>query len=179
MGLHSSWMNPKLELRESAIHSKGIFAREDINKDDRVAIFGGQVMLIDEIDDLPEKYQEYPMQIEERFVLGLRNQEMTEDTDFFNHSCNPNCGFKGQIFLVAMRDIQKGEEITFDYAMIVSPSVGSDIVFSMDCACGAKNCRKSISENDWRLPGLRKRYAGYFSQYLQEKIGKEYPDLGE
>ncbi len=47
------------------------------------------------------------MQIEERFVMGVKSDKDTEDTDFFNHSCNPNCGFKGQIFLAAMRDIKK------------------------------------------------------------------------
>ena len=177
MQLHSSWLNSKLELKESAIHFKGIFAREKINKDERVAIFGGQIMRIDEINDLPENLQEYPMQIEERFVIGIRDHQMTEDTDYFNHSCDPNCGMKGQIFLVAMRDIQPREEITFDYAMIVSPSVGSDIVFSMHCACGAENCRGEITENDWRLPELQKKYNGYFSQYLQEKIDNEFPGI--
>ena len=169
MGLHSSWLNPKLEARESGIHSKGVFAKEYVHKGERVAILGGEVMLIDEIDALPDELQGYPMQIEERFVFGSRRHE-AEDTDYFNHSCNPNCGFRGQIFLVAMRDIEAGEEITFDYAMIVSPSVGSDIVFAMDCACGSENCRGKITEYDWQLPDLQKKYDGYFSQYLQEKI---------
>jgi len=114
------------------------------------------------------------MQIEERFVFGSRGHE-AEDTDYFNHSCDPNCGFRGQIFLVAMRDIAPGEEVTFDYAMIVSPSEYSDIVFEMECGCGSEHCRKNITEEDWRLPELRKRYSGFFSQYLEDRIAQEYP----
>jgi hypothetical protein len=128
-------------------------------------------MFIDEINDLPEHLQDFPIQIEERFVLGSRS--VTEDTDYFNHSCEPNAGFKGQIFLVAMRRILAGEEVTFDYAMVVSESVGSDIVFEMNCRCGARTCRRVITEHDWKRADLRTKYQGYFSQYLQEKIEAE------
>lgn len=173
MSLKSSWMHPALDVRPSPKHGKGIFAKSRLNKGERLAIFGGDIMYIDEIHDLPANMQDYPMQIEERFIIGSRAASEPEDTDFFNHSCDPNAGFKGQIFLVAMRDIQPDEEITFDYAMVVSESPDSSIVFEMDCSCGAANCRKRITEHDWRLPDLRQRYRGYFSQYLEEKIAAE------
>ena len=167
----NSWLNPNLEKRNSNAHGRGIFAKADIRKDERLAIFGGKVMLIDEMYQLPEVMQGYTMQIEERFVLGPAST-IPEDTDFFNHSCDPNCGFNGQVFLVAMRDIKAGDEITFDYSMTVSESVGSDMVFEMVCACGSPNCRKTITEQDWMLPELQARYKGYFSQYIQDKIEK-------
>jgi uncharacterized protein len=165
-----SWISDKLEVRNSKIHKKGVFARESIKKGERLTIFGGEIMRIDELDGLPPGLDEYPMQIEERFVLGSRTARDPEPSDFFNHSCQPNCGFKGQIFLVAMRDIKHNEEVTFDYAMVVSQSIGSDIVFEMECTCGERGCRKQITEDDWRLPALQKKYSGFFSQYIQEKI---------
>ena len=171
MPARHSWLNPKLEVRSSPTHDNGVFARETVLAGERVAILGGDIMLIDEIKHLPDHLQDYPMQIEERFVLGSRST--IEDTDFFNHSCDPNAGFKGQIFLVAMRRIIAEEEVTFDYAMVVSESVGSDIVFEMDCRCGALVCRRVITEHDWKRADLRKRYEGYFSQYLTEKIEAE------
>jgi uncharacterized protein len=167
-----SWVSPKVEVRKSDIESKGVFAKENIKKGERVTIFGGSVMLIDEINNLPEEMQYYAFQIEERFVLGNKTS-VPQDDDYFNHSCDPNVGFRGQIFLEAMRDIKKGEEITFDYAMTISESVGSDIVFEMECNCGSKNCRKIITENDWKNPQLRVKYKGFFSQYIEEKIQKE------
>jgi hypothetical protein len=165
----NSWLHPDLEKRNSTKHGGGIFARADIRKGERLAIFGGKIMLIDEMYELPVEMQGYTMQIEERLVIGPASP-VPEDTDFFNHSCDPNSGFKGQVFLVAMRDIVAGEEITFDYAMTVSASLGSDMVFCMECACGCPGCRKTITEDDWKLPELRVRYKGYFSQYIQEKI---------
>jgi hypothetical protein len=166
-----SWLHPHLEKGSSDTLGWGIFARADIRKDERLAIFGGKIMLIDEMYEIPAMMQSYTMQIEERFVLGPAGTE-PEDTDFFNHSCDPNCGFKGQVFLVAMRDIRAGEEVTFDYCMTVSASVGSDMVFEMDCACGSPHCRKRITELDWMMPELQLRYKGYFSPYIQDKIEK-------
>lgn len=57
--------------------------------------------------------------------------------------------------------------------MAVSESHESNIAFEMECSCGAPNCRKVITEHDWKLPDLQQRYRGYFSQYLQEKIAAE------
>ena len=88
-------------------------------------------------------------------------------------SCWPNAGFRGQIFLVAMRDIAVGEEVTFDYAMVVSKSNGSSIEFEMDCTCGEPACRGRITESDWQRQELRPMYRGYFSQYLEERIEAE------
>jgi uncharacterized protein len=168
MNTHS-WLHPDLEKRDSPTHGGGIFARAAIRKGERLAIFGGKVMLIDEMLEIPLAMQRFTMQIEDRFVLGPAGT-VPEDTDFFNHSCDPNSGFKGQVFLVAMRDICVGEEVTFDYAMTVSESIGSDMVFSMECGCGSALCRKRITEQDWMLPALQIRYEGYFSPYIQEKI---------
>ena len=168
MNTHS-WLHPDLEKRDSATHGGGIFARAAIRKGERLAIFGGKVMLIDEMLEIPVEMQRFTMQIEDRFVLGPAGT-VPEDTDFFNHSCDPNSGFKGQVFLVAMRDIGAGEEVTFDYAMTVAESIGSDMVFSMECGCGSDLCRKKITEQDWMLPELQDRYRGYFSPYIQEKI---------
>src|SRR5712692_3899780 len=173
MKARHSWLNPKLEVRTSRTHGKGVYAREAVPAGERIAILGGDIMLIDEIDLLPDRLQDYPMQIEERFVLGSRSATEPDDAEFFNHSCDPNAGFKGQIFMVAMRPIRAGEEVTFDYGMAVSKSVGSDVVFEMNCICGAPTCRGVITEDDWKRADLRKRYQGYFSQYLQERIEAE------
>lgn len=171
----NSRLHKDLEVRSSWVEGKWVYAKNDIKKGERLAIFWWSVMFIDEIKDLDESMRYYSMQIEERFVFGNKTS-IPEKTDFFNHSCNPNAGFRGQIFLVAMRDISQNEEITFDYALIISESVWSDIVFQMDCNCGSVNCRNQITENDRKMPELRLKYKGYFSQYLAEKISLE--DLG-
>src|SRR5215510_13696998 len=73
-------------------------------------------------------------------------------------------GYDYMIQVDAMRDIQPGEEITFDYAMTES----SD--YSMPCKCGREYCRGIITGNDWKNGKLQQKYAGYFSEYLNKKI---------
>ena len=85
---------------------------------------------------------------------------------YFDHSCNPNAGFRDSITLVAMRTIQKGEEVTFDYCMC------SSALLRFKCACETAQCRKIIRSNDWRKPELQARYAGYFVPYINDKIAR-------
>jgi hypothetical protein len=71
----------------------------------------------------------------------------------------------GQIALVAIRDIQAGEELCYDYAM----SDGSPYD-EFECNCGAPNCRGRVTGDNWRDAELQEKYAGYFSPYLQRRI---------
>jgi hypothetical protein len=81
-----------------------------------------------------------------------------------NHSCEPNLGLQGQIVYVALRDIDPGEELTLDYAMM------DDEAYEMPCRCGANTCRGTITGVDWKKPEIQKRYDGYFSWYIQRRI---------
>src|SRR5436853_64842 len=45
--------------------------------------------------------------------------------------------------------------------------------YSVECNCGAPNCRKILTGRDWQRPELQKRYAGYFSAYLADKIARQ------
>lgn len=172
-----SWLNPKLQLRITKQKGKGLYATEDIRKGSLLCIFGGYIMTRVEEEQLPEAIRDYGMQISEEFIIGIRSESETVDGTFFNHSCNPNAGFKGQIFLVAMKNIRGGEEVTFDYGMVLSKIKGAK-PYKMKCLCGEKNCRTYVSDNDWKLSILQKRYEEYFQWYLEEKI-KRYRNKSE
>ncbi len=70
-----------------------------------------------------------------------------------------------------MRNIKKDEEVTFDYAMVLHRTRGCK-PYRLACKCGGGDCRKVITDMDWRIPELQERYAGYFSWFLQEKIDR-------
>lgn len=104
-----SWMNPNLEIRKTEKYGKGVFAKKDIKKNAMLAIFGGYIMTTQEEEKLPKKIKDYGVQIHNDFVLGIRDaRDIKNDKTLFNHSCSPNAGFKGQIFLVAMKNIGGG-----------------------------------------------------------------------
>jgi len=164
-----SWLNHKLEVRDTEKYGKGIFTNTGVKKDDVLAVFGGYVMRIEEEENLSKDCEDSGVQIMDDFVIASKDAE--EDTDFFNHSCEPNAGFKGQIFLVAMMDIEKDCEVTFDYAMVLHPSKGAHS-YKMKCFCGLDKCRGYITESDWENEILQKKYKGYFQYYLQDKINR-------
>lgn len=158
-----SYLNPKCESREHPAGGCGVYAREKIVQAELISLWGGKIIRKDELDPSMPRFTQRVIQIDED--LYLLTAEGKEPNDCFNHSCDPNLGFFGQIGLVAMRDIESGEELTFDYAM----SDGGPYD-EFNCLCGSKNCRKTITGNDWKLPELWARYEGFFSAYLARRI---------
>jgi hypothetical protein len=105
--IHSG-LNQKLEVRTDKNGQAGIFTWESLWKGEKLAVFGGHVMLISE-EPQNGTGDGYALQIDEQFVLRTRHEHGIEDSDFFNHSCSPNAGFDGTITLVAMRAIAADE----------------------------------------------------------------------
>ncbi len=169
-----SWVSPKVEIRETKKYGKGVFAIEDIGKDEEVMVMGGYILTIDDENNLKGVAEDKPIEISDKFSIGPRNEEDLEKMPqhFINHSCEPNLGFKGQLFIVAMRDIKKGEEISYDYAMVMNSNEDSSTYFKMKCLCGSTDCRNEIAEDDWKILELQKKYDGYFQWFLQDKINK-------
>ncbi|HWQ37164.1 MAG TPA: SET domain-containing protein-lysine N-methyltransferase [Burkholderiales bacterium] len=82
--------------------------------------------------------------------------------DFVNHSCDPNCRLDfrggGRVFLVALRDIPPGEELTFDYATTTTRAgIEAFPGWRFHCLCGATNCRGEVGSVE-DLPPERLAY---------------------
>ena len=161
----ASYLSPKTEVRESSIQGRGLFAIADIAKDEIVAAKGGHIVTRDQLRELTPRLGPAEVQIaEDLFICPVTEEEREGSMIFSNHACNPNIGVCGQIVFVAMRDIRAGEELTHDWAVTDNDD------YSVECNCGAPNCRKILTGKDWQRPELQKRYAGYFSPYLARKI---------
>ena len=161
-----SYLSPKTEVRESKIHGRGLFATMGIAKDEIVAVKGGHIV---DRKTLRERITPRlgPVEIQigqDLFIAPVTDEERELSMLYSNHSCNPNLGVRGEITFVAMRDIRVGEELTHDWATT------DDDEYSVECECGAANCRKILTGKDWQKPELQKRYASYFSAYLADKI---------
>jgi SET domain-containing protein len=159
------YSNPKLEGRDIPEKGfKGLFATENIQKGELLTLYMGELIDGAILDTLPAADQVHILQIEEDLYIKPLAEEAAH---YVNHSCEPNAGLAGQISTVALRDIEAGEEICFDYAMCDGSPYDE-----FSCLCGSAQCRKTISGNDWQRPELWERYQGYFSPYLQRRIDK-------
>lgn len=171
-----NWQNPKLFLQHVKTYKGrnngrdkgfGVFTSKNIKKGECLVIFGGYIIPRDRVFDLPKALQEYCYQIHDNFFFGPVKKNEVSLSEHYNHSCEPNAGFKDSITLVAIKDIKKDEEITMDYAMCIT---GNE--FNFKCDCGLKECRKYIKGSDWKIKKLQEKYGNYFQPYILEKINK-------
>jgi SET domain-containing protein len=164
----ASYLSPKTRIRKSPIHGRGLFASRPIRKGEIVAIKGGHILDRPALSRVRRRIAAAYIQIDELFYIGaLRSAEVALNKIFINHSCEPNLGIRGQITFVARRAIEAGEELTYDWAM------EEDAPAVTRCACGARRCRGRLTGQDWKIASLQKRYRGYFSAYIEEKIRKQ------
>ena len=99
------------------------------------------------------------------FQCGQAEFMLAQDIDrFMNHSCDPNTWWEGQT-LVARRDIQAGEEITYDYAT-------ADILlaFEMPCNCGSQFCRGLITNRDYLNPAWQQQYGRHLPPHVLQAL---------
>ena len=158
------YLSPKLEVRPDPEKGGfGVFACAACQAGEVLVVWGGNVVTEELLEQLPPVMQHHSVQIDEG--LYLATVDGLEPADYVNHSCEPNLGLRGQITLVALRDIQPDEEACFDYAMTDSTPYDE-----FECHCGLPNCRKVITGHDWKMPELWAKYQGYFSPYLQRRI---------
>lgn len=163
-----TYISPKAKKNlPSKIHGFGLFAIENIKKDEVIVVKVGHVMNLKELKSLPIYDRHAELQIDDDLFIGPKNEaELIESMAYINHSCDPNMGKRGDVISVAMRDIKAGEELVSDYATI------NDNNNKFNCNCGSLSCRKVISGKDWMLPDLQKKYEGYLSSFIEYKIRK-------
>lgn len=162
-----SYLSPKTEVRGSPIHGRGLFAAAPFAKGEVVAVKGGHIVNGEQLREITPKLGPVEIQIgDDLFIAPLTEEEREASMLYSNHSCDANIGVRGEITFVALRNIDAGEELTHDWCMT------DDDDSSTPCRCGAENCRRTVTGKDWQRPELQKRYAGYFSAYLAEKIAR-------
>jgi len=159
-----------IEIRDSGIAGKGVFAKNLIKKGEVIWVLKGELCNIYEmvrrVDEGIEEGSD-PLGVDDEVYLDLDELSRT-----FNHSCNP-CGFiRGKSELVALRDIQKDEEITYDYSTTMNDNrkrieeLGSEL-WTMECNCGSENCR-GIVDQFKTLPEDRKDF------YIKNKFAPDF-----
>lgn len=149
----------------SNVHGLGIFSVEDIDKNETIAIKKGSYLTRKEMEEFGIEFGSGIQVEDDLFIAHKDMEELEKNFIYINHSCNPNCGMKGNNGeVLAIRNIKKGEELTLDYAMFMNNNS------SMKCDCKSKECRKNITGKDWMKPELQEKYKGYFTDYIQSKI---------
>jgi SET domain-containing protein len=166
-----SYISAKVKVVISSVDRRGVFALKPIKKGEVVSVYGGHIITQKEYNKLAKScfrhIHDYAIKVADGFYLVSSKGGRLEDDDFFNHSCDPNVGIKGHLLMVAIRDIRPKEELTYDYSM-----TDADMDYAFKCNCQSPKCRKLVSGSDWLKPAIQRKYRGFFSWFVQDKIDR-------
>ena len=135
-------MSDGLVIRSSSIHAAGCYTTRPFRKGARVCEYDGPRFHKTEAD---ARYKDRFI----TYLFGCGDEGLVIDgfgtAMFINHSCDPNCeteDVNGRIFVMAIRNIAAGEELTYEYNLCDSDDTDAD------CYCGAPNCRGTMFSED-------------------------------
>lgn len=141
---------PLVEVRDSKLHGRGVFAAHRIVKGTRVIEYLGERVTHAEAD---RRYAHRDA-LDNHTLLFIVNSRTVIDAAaggnaarFVNHSCEPNCASvieSRRVFIDAIRNIEPGEELTYDYQIPRARDDPSDIDAVFVCHCGVDSCRGTM-----------------------------------
>jgi len=180
---YSSHPNIRLLPCENVAKGKGLFAIAKIkqgeviwkHQPDPYGRITGRIYSKEEIEELWKDdldwFWHWAYRCGEDKFLGPVTKDCPthEATYFQNHSCDPSTWWIDEVTLTAKRDIEAGEEITFDYATSES---NEDELGLVQCLCESGLCRGELRGDDYLRPELIERYGDHFQPYLRERIRK-------
>ena len=136
----------QLKIRESGVHGRGVYAAQFIRKGRRIIEYTGERVSWEAAPDDNSSHT---------FNFGLENGDVINpevggnEARWINHSCDPNCEAieeDDRIFIYALRSIQPGEELLYDYRMEIDEPLTEKAKRKFACQCGASNCRGTMLE---------------------------------
>lgn len=139
-------------VRKSTLHGNGVFAARDIPKETRIIEYTGKRITPRQADEMHPVNPEDPFHT---FFFSTSSGKIIDggdggnDSRWVNHSCEPNCetqeGRGGKrVYIYAIRDIRKGEELFYDYGLIMDGKITKTLREQYKCLCGAKTCRGTM-----------------------------------
>ena len=156
-------------VKKSVMHGTGVFAHRDFAKGETILQIDDTHIVTDE-NALSEEDKNHCDYLVDKMVL-MQSPEV-----YINHSCEPNTYTKtinGLRYVLAMRDIKNGEEITYDYVVN-----GYYEGANPPCNCGSKRCRGNINTDFFKLPlNLQKEYLPYLDEWFVEQFKDKISDI--
>jgi uncharacterized protein len=143
---------PLFEVRHSPIHGHGVFAARRIRKGTTVIEYLGDRVSHAQAD---ARYEDKDPNDNHTFLFTVDAKTVIDggvdgnEARYINHGCDPNCEsttLNKRIFIEAIRTIQPGEELSYDYQIQRDSDDAPNVDEVFACRCGAKNCRGSMLE---------------------------------
>jgi hypothetical protein len=140
----------RIQVRRSGVHGKGVFALQDLAEGETLIEYVGEIISWDEAQD---RHPHDPNDPNHTFYFHVNEDRVIDalhggnSSRWINHSCAPNCEAdedNDRIFIKAIRNIKAGEELNYDYGLIIDEPYTKKLKAEYPCWCGSAQCRGTL-----------------------------------
>ena len=140
----------RIQTRRSGVHGKGVYAVVDLAEGEALIEYVGEIITWDEAlrrhpHDPSDPNHTFYFHVDEEHVIDAKVGG--NSSRWINHSCNPNCEAdveEGRVFIKALRNISAGEELFYDYGLVIDEPYTPKLKAEYPCWCGATKCRGTL-----------------------------------
>ncbi len=140
----------RIQVRASGVHGKGVFALRPLAAGETVIEYTGAMLTWKAAQ---KRHPHNPAEPNHTFFFHIDDQHVIDGNDggnaakWINHACGPNCEADeqdGRVFIKALRDIEPGEELNYDYGLILEGRHTAKVKKEFECRCGTPECRGTM-----------------------------------
>ncbi|WP_124080009.1 SET domain-containing protein [Pigmentiphaga humi] len=138
-------------VRRSRVHGTGVFAARKIPAGTRIMEYTGEIISAKEAD---RRHPVNPDDPYHTFFFALDGGKVIDggshgnDARWINHCCEPNCEAEetddGRVFIATLQPIERGEELNYDYGLIIDERLTPTLKKNYQCLCGKPSCRGTM-----------------------------------
>lgn len=141
----------RIQVRKSGVHGKGVFALQPIRRGERIIEYVGEII------SWPEALRRHPHDPQDpnhTFYFSLDDGSHVIDAKvggnasrWINHACEPNCKADetdGRVHIHALRNLKAGEELFYDYGLVIDERYTAKLKKDYECRCGSSQCRHTM-----------------------------------
>lgn len=140
----------RIQTRRSGVHGKGVYAVVDLAEGETLIEYAGEIITWEEAlkrhpHDPTDPNHTFYFHIDEEHVIDAKHGG--NSSRWINHSCKPNCEAEiddDRVFIRALKNIEAGQELFYDYGLVIEEPHTPELLKQYPCWCGAKKCRGTL-----------------------------------
>ena len=141
----------RIQVRRSGVHGKGVYAVQPIAAGQRIIEYTGEVISWPEAQ---RRHPHDPADPNHTFYFHVDDTRVIDAkyggnaARWINHACAPNCESEvaddGRVYIKALRDLHPGEELFYDYGLVIDERYTPKLKREYACRCGSPDCRGTM-----------------------------------
>jgi hypothetical protein len=142
----------RIQVRRSGVHGRGVYAIRPIKKGETIIEYKGEMITWKQAE---RRHPHNPKDPDHTFFFHIDEEHVIDANvrgnaaRWINHACNPNCESdvdeeRYRVFIKALRNIKPGEELFYDYGLVLDERYTPKVKKQFACRCGARGCRGTM-----------------------------------